>query len=183
MSVYGNVILKVNDKLKEQLKECEDLINAELIVALLEGAEVDFSKHNLSKTEKNFLDFDCQPCFLSPLDDHYLELGVSEKEGYIYFSVSGELEWIGLLYVLTMTSQNIELYSFLHDEYGGNTYFARNAKGEKFAYWWEEDSDETFQDDFNEEEYENNLANRNARWKSIIPKKIKSEFSRELHLS
>jgi len=95
-------------------------------------------------------------------------------DGYIQLTIFGD-EWVPFAKSAMREDRHLEFYGALNSEYGTCMYFARNANGESFYYWYEDDGgDESEQDDFDIDQYKKELAEKEIRYLSIIPDVLKA---------
>lgn len=94
--------------------------------------------------------------------------------GYIMLSIFGS-EWLPFAVSAMKEDRSLEFYGVFNHEHGTHLYFARNSKGESFQYWYEDDGgDESEQDDFDINQYKNELSKKEERYLSIIPSELKA---------
>ncbi|MGD9170518.1 MAG: hypothetical protein PVI97_10735 [Candidatus Thiodiazotropha sp.] len=92
--------------------------------------------------------------------------------GYIKLSVFGP-EWLPVAASAMRKDRFLELYAVFNHEYGSRFYFARNAEGNSFHYWYEEDGgDESEQDDFDVGRYVSELQEKEKLYLSTIPSAV-----------
>jgi hypothetical protein len=149
----GDLVFKVDKTLKQKLMESDSIV-PEAIAALFEQYGVD------------------------PNHIKGMGFGINKRTilgKFIHLDIF-DGSWIEIAKLLSQTEAGHEVIGLFRDDYGGKHYIASNGKGSSVNFYFEEDSDDTFQEGFDEEAYYSEYEENKAKWISMIPKSAKKIF-------
>ena len=121
------------------------------------------------------------------LFDHYgidpnlsknMGFGVNDRKiigEYIYLDIF-DGSWIEIAKLLSRSESGKLIVGEFWDDYGGVQYIASNCNDSFVSFYFEEESDEMDQDDFDEESYYLEYEKNKEKWAAFIPEIAKSVF-------
>jgi len=150
---FGNLIVKADENLRKKLMTSNS-VTPEAISSLFKYYEAD-------------------PALTEGMGFSVNSRKVIGK--YIHLDTFGG-EWIKIAKILSQSKTGHEIVGEFWDDYGGAHYIASDGKGSLVNFYFEEESDEMDQDDFDEEAYHLECEKKKTKWTSIVPQKVKHIF-------
>jgi len=149
----GNLVFKVDENLRKTIMSSKT-ISSETIDALFEHYDVN---PELSKN---------------------MGFGINDRKAlgeYIHLDIF-DGSWIEIAKLLSKTQSKNTVVGEFWDDYGGAHFIASNGDGDSVNFFFEEESDEMDQDDFDEEAYYLEHDKNKEKWTAMIPKIAKGIF-------